>query len=159
LKDKFCTKCEQFFPLNAFGRNSKAKDGLQWWCKTCTNAYQAEVYRRGGKKSLCYKSKQKIFDRNVEFVWDYLETHPCVDCGETDRIVLQFDHVEGFKYKTISKMVYGYSLDNLRKEIALCEVRCANCHIRVTAKRHGGWWKTKYDANKDNWHDRLSLGD
>jgi hypothetical protein len=30
-----------------------------------------------------------------------------------------------------------YSLDRLKKEIAKCEVRCGNCHIRRTRKQMG----------------------
>ncbi|GAA1744780.1 hypothetical protein [Microbacterium paludicola] len=69
---------------------------------------------------------------------DYLESHPCVDCGETDPIVLDFDHLPGVDKKfTISRAV-GASTRSWRAialEIAKCEVVCANCHRRRTAMR------------------------
>ncbi|AER25978.1 HNH endonuclease [Mycobacterium phage Nappy] len=75
------------------------------------------------------------------YVLDYLLAHPCVDCGEPDIVVLDFDHL-GDKLYNISNMVaQGFAVTTIKREIAKCEVRCANCHRRMTAKRHGGWWK------------------
>lgn len=72
-------------------------------------------------------------------VIDYLRTHPCVDCGEDDVIVLEFDHVRGKKKRTVASMlVQGYSFEKILLEIAKCDVRCANCHRRKTAKK-GNW--------------------
>jgi hypothetical protein len=67
----------------------------------------------------------------------YLAEHPCVDCGETDLEVLDFDHVRGKKAAAIAEAVkrLGYSLGRLQAEVALCEVRCANCHRRITRRR------------------------
>jgi len=63
------------------------------------------------------------------FVIAYLKENPCVDCGEDNFIVLEFDHVNGEKFDNVSRMVsYGYSLEAIKDEIAKCEVRCANCH-------------------------------
>jgi hypothetical protein len=59
----------------------------------------------------------------------YLLRHPCVDCGEVDTRVLEFDHVRGRKSAAISFLVrIGYPWQRIVKEIAKCEVRCANCH-------------------------------
>jgi len=66
----------------------------------------------------------------------YLSTHPCVDCGETDFRVLDFDHVSDKKLANVSNMVWKPSpLATIKKEIAKCEVRCANDHRRVTYDR------------------------
>ena len=51
----------------------------------------------------------------------------CVDCGETDRVVLHFDHVRGEKVCSPSNCAPGPKLD---AELAKCDVRCANCHRR-----------------------------
>ena len=72
--------------------------------------------------------------RNAQRLWDYLATHPCVECGEADPVVLQFDHVRGTKLDSLSNMSRNQSsLARLDTEIAKCEVRCANCHARKTA--------------------------
>lgn len=60
----------------------------------------------------------------------------CVDCGELDPVVLEFDHVYGKKRTEVSQMgVKAASLTDLIREVNKCEVRCANCHARATAKR------------------------
>jgi hypothetical protein len=72
--------------------------------------------------------------RNREFVFNYLQEHPCVDCGLSDPIVMEFDHVRGRKIKEVSQLVQdGVRLERLSDEIAKCDVRCANCHRRKTA--------------------------
>lgn len=82
------------------------------------------------------KSKQFNIARNRNFVRDYLEKHPCIDCGNTNIVVLDFDHVTGEKKNNISKMVSnGNSLVTLLREIEKCEVRCSNCHRIVTHQR------------------------
>jgi hypothetical protein len=35
----------------------------------------------------------------------------------------------------------GYSIAKIKEEIEKCEVRCANCHRKVTAQR-GNWYRT-----------------
>ena len=64
------------------------------------------------------------------FVFEYLKAHPCVDCGESDPVVLHFDHVRGVKMMTISAAITRGTLAALFQEIDKCEVRCANCHLR-----------------------------
>jgi len=43
--EKFCSRCEDVKPLDAFGL--RAKGYLQSWCKDCHNDYDAQ--RRGKK--------------------------------------------------------------------------------------------------------------
>lgn len=71
-----------------------------------------------------------------KYIWAYLSNHACIDCGENDPMVLEFDHISQ-KNDDISNMVKYDSLERVKAEILLCEVRCANCHRRITAKRRG----------------------
>lgn len=71
---------------------------------------------------------------NRTFILSYFDTHPCVDCGEKTPACLEFDHVRPGKFKIISELVSeGYALNTIKKEISLCDVRCANCHRKKTA--------------------------
>lgn len=78
-------------------------------------------------------------ERLRALVWEYLALHPCIDCGEADPVVLEFDHREPeAKYKGVSLLIqHGVSVATLFKEIEKCDVRCANCHRRKTAKQFG----------------------
>jgi hypothetical protein len=58
----------------------------------------------------------------------------CAYCGESDPACLDLHHREDAdKEMEITEMVtYGHSKENLREEMAKCDVLCANCH----RKRH-----------------------
>ena len=69
----------------------------------------------------------------------YLDDHPCVDCGETDPVVLEFDHRQGERkiFNIADARRRKISLRWVSSEVAKCDVRCANCHRRVTYQRAG----------------------
>lgn len=86
--------------------------------------------------------------RNHLRLLDYLSTHPCVDCGEADPVVLEFDHIDrANKKQDITRMVTGmhYGWERIVEEIAKCVVRCANCHRKKTY-REAGWTNKTLDA-------------
>jgi hypothetical protein len=56
----------------------------------------------------------------------YFEEHPCVDCGNEDYRVLDFDHI-GKKEFNIAEM-WTKPWAEVLIEISKCVVRCANCH-------------------------------
>jgi hypothetical protein len=64
----------------------------------------------------------------------YKAAHGCSGCGESDPVVLDFDHRDSSIKKTnIASMVSDrYSLEIIKKEIAKCDILCANCHRRKT---------------------------
>lgn len=74
----------------------------------------------------------------------YLSEQKCVDCGEQDPIVLDFDHREpSDKFKSVARMLSGhYSWKRISIEIEKCDVRCANCHRRKTYFQLGYWGKS-----------------
>jgi hypothetical protein len=74
-------------------------------------------------------------------VKELLRGRACVDCNEADPIVLQFDHVRGIKRDAVSNLVTrNVAWSTIEAEMAKCEIRCANCHIRRTAKQQG-WYQ------------------
>ncbi|MBX3579969.1 MAG: hypothetical protein KF723_22425 [Rhizobiaceae bacterium] len=99
-------------------------------------AYARKHYR---ENATLYKQRAREHTNRMrkvlrEFVADYLSSHSCVDCGEADPIVLEFDHRDPLHkvFDIASVRNRGYSLASLKREIAKCDVRCANCHRRRT---------------------------
>ena len=69
------------------------------------------------------------------WMMEYFTNHPCIDCGETDPVVLEFDHRDPTtKVAAVSQMIPSNSLAVVKQEVAKCDVRCANCHRRKNAK-------------------------
>ena len=68
--------------------------------------------------------------------WDLLKSSQCCDCGESDPIVLEFDHIDSsLKVYDVSDVACR-SKKKLLEEISRCVVRCANCRRRHRAKIH-----------------------
>lgn len=133
---KNCTLCQTQKDLSQFNKKSSNKDGLQNVCRKCNAKRSKQYYAENREKHLkiIRKRSNKVIANNQKYIVEYLQNNPCVDCKESDIIVLEFDHQRD-KNKNISSLVSeGYSLDTVKKEIEKCEVVCANCHRRRTAK-------------------------
>jgi hypothetical protein len=147
-----CGRCKQVKPETEFNR---LREGRQHWCRECYREYfraRGDLHR---KQSLDAKTKRIARDRR--FIAEYLEGHPCVDCGEADQRVLDFDHVGDKTHDVCEMVARGLPIATLRAEIARCEVVCANCHRRRTAKRAA--WK-RLDlatASFRNWKERRNV--
>lgn len=130
-----CSKCKEEKNFTEFYKNSSRKNGINDYCKKCNTLWGRERYLRN--KTYYNNKNKEVRTRNQKFMIDFLEQNPCVDCGEKDIIVLDFDHLSN-KENTISIMVSnGYSVESIKKEMNKCVVRCANCHRRKTTKEHG----------------------
>ena len=87
-------------------------------------------------KARSFKRNKVQRVRNREFVMSIKEISECIDCGENNPLVLDFNHVKGEKIMAISNMSNkAYGIDTISKEMDKCEVRCANCHRIITEKR------------------------
>ena len=109
--------------------------------------YSRQHYQenKGNYRKSAIAANKRYRAKTKAFVLAYLLEHPCIDCGEGDPIVLEFDHREGTekKFNIADLARRGCSLPALLLEIAKCDVRCANCHRRVTYRRRGGVHKGK----------------
>ena len=70
------------------------------------------------------------------YLLDFFVANPCVDCGESDPVVLEFDHLRDKAFDIGASLPYR-SWESILDEIAKCDVVCANCHRRRTARRAG----------------------
>jgi hypothetical protein len=71
------------------------------------------------------------------WLYAYLKNNPCVDCGEADPIVLEFDHQRDKLFTLGDVRSQGVSVKTVMAEVAKCEVRCANCHRKKTYIERG----------------------
>ncbi len=130
---KVCTKCKIIKSLIDFHYRYKKLNIRSKWCKKCAIKIRIEYHKKNRDKEQLYdKNYRKLMKQKVN---KYLLQHPCIDCGESDIIVLEFDHVRGIKINAVSVMTQSFGWKSIRKEISKCEVRCANCHRRITHKR------------------------
>lgn len=133
---KRCPQCGEVKTLEEFAVGRRRKDGRQSTCKECKRDWDRKIYQRNPQK---YAERNAVHRKLLrKLVAQYLQTHQCVDCGESDIIVLEFDHIRDDKVCDISQMISrGASWTMILKEIAKCEVVCANDHRRRTARRGG----------------------
>lgn len=133
-----CSKCEKTKAVSSFqmairkGRKKPSREGV---CKPCVSI-------RG-------KVKHKTKNLDVrKYVFDYLKTHPCVDCGETNVLALEFDHLHSKKFD-IGTALGGNTkvASRVKEEIKKCVVRCSTCH------------RIKTHIERDTWKFNLSLQD
>ena len=140
IRSKRCIWCLRVKVARMFHR--RGKQDLQSACKLCIAAYQLNYYKRTKRRrtlqAVKWKRDRKRLARS-ELVLS-LRDHPCVDCGERDIVVLDFDHVYGRKSAAISMLVQsGRRWSDILPEIQKCQGVCANCHRRRTARRGEGW--------------------
>lgn len=141
---KKCSRCKKEKNLEEFNFKVKAKGLRQLQCKECTRLLIKNHYNNNKSYYLTKAKKRNkiIRDKIHAYLKEYLLNHPCVDCGEKDIVVLEFDHKgELPKLKAVSSLIrLQASLETIETEVDKCEVRCANCHRRKTAK-YFKWFK------------------
>jgi len=121
----------------------KAKNERRNTCRSCCKEYTKEHYK---KNKSVYVQRAKVFNKqqaqdNREKLSSLLKTKICVDCGNTDYRVFEFDHRDSeSKFTNIGNMICRYSWNSILKEMEKCDVRCANCH-RIKTGIQLGWFK------------------
>ena len=133
---KFCARCKSDQPLSNF---RIVKNRPHTYCKPCDDEYRKDWHRNRRN----YKIK--------EFVYDYRKVTPCVDCGIVgDPLIVDFDHVRGEKKFNIAHafMKAGMTIEIVQAEIDKCEVRCRNCHAKVTHERSDTWIWEMYQLKR-----------
>lgn len=134
-----CNKCNKLKPLEEFSFRNKNKNVRHRFCKACYAILHADYYIKNKARHLARVkiNSDKLELENKLRIIEYLLQHPCVDCGEKDIIVLEFDHeIPKGKIQAVASMLHrGYSWIKIEEEIAKCSVRCANCHRRRTANQ------------------------
>jgi hypothetical protein len=134
-----CYRCGQSKPVDDFSWRRRHKGQRDSFCKPCRSAYGREHYLANKERYIAQAAvvKERVARERTFWLIEYFKTHPCVDCGQDDPVVLEFDHVLGEKEFDVGRAVYGRNWESILEEIRKCEVVCANCHRRRTARRRG----------------------
>jgi hypothetical protein len=123
-------------PLDEFAWRRKERGQRDNYCRPCRSAYKHEHYSRNRQRYIDAAGRRtgQIVAERTAYLVSYLREHPCVDCGEDDPLVLEFDHLRDKRFG-ISEGIRNRSWEDVLAEIAKCEVVCANCHRRRTNHR------------------------
>jgi hypothetical protein len=135
-----CTPCQGYFPLAAFAWRRIDRGYRDTFCYRCRATYKRGHYRANRERYIrnARARQTRVNAERFEYLLDYLRANPCVDCEESDPMVLEFDHI-GPKRFDISSGIRNRNWEDVLTEIAACEVVCANCHRRRTYRRAGAW--------------------
>lgn len=127
---KTCTLCGETKPFEEFVKHKQMKDGLSYWCKTCTNK-RAKAYR--GTPSGIYtniKSRQEFYKNHghwrykpvklsrEEFIdWYTKQEKTCVYCDINENELHLVKDTQNTKATRLTvdciKNDFGYTLDNI----------------------------------------------
>ena len=134
---RVCSWCGLAKTANEFHwRNQMARE-RHTVCAGCFTIYRREHYRLN-REAYIARNMRLLQERGQRWsrrLWAFLSAHPCIDCGETDPIVLEFDHRDPSSKRAVVGFLArsGYPWATVEFELAKCEVRCVNCHRRRTA--------------------------
>jgi len=141
-----CTICLIEKEITEFNLRSRVTGNRTTICRPCENEKSRRNYEAKRAERIAKAKEWQAHQRALvrAFLWEHLLHHPCVDCGETDPRVLEFDHMRGEKeFNIAGSWSDTYRLDRVAEEVAKCDMRCANCHRKKTASDYA-WWKDRW---------------
>jgi hypothetical protein len=147
---KLCSRCKSEKTYDDFqSRESKNGYRVNSWCKVCHGEHQKIAREPKKKESNRRIQELRAIRREVvrELIVEHLKQNPCLKCGQTNILCLDFDHRQpNLKSFCISQAVNLVpSIKRLKDEIAKCDILCANCH-RIKTAVDSGNFKTKLGA-------------
>jgi hypothetical protein len=133
-----CYRCGHVKPADDFAWRRRRKMQRDSFCRPCRKAYGREHYLANRQRYVdqARENKQRLARERTAYLFQYFAAHPCADCGETDPLVLEFDHLRDKLFNVGSALPYR-NWESILAEIEKCDVVCANCHRRRTGRRLG----------------------
>lgn len=141
--------CGETKPEAEFAFSDLKTGHRQSHCRACQSAYRHAHYlaNRDAYITLEVARMAGYRDTNRALLLAHLLSHPCVDCGEFDPVVLDFDHRDPSSKRTeVARLAGTKPWPQVLAEIEKCDVRCANCHRRRTARQYA-WRKLTRTAS------------
>jgi hypothetical protein len=139
LELRVCRVCGLSKPLVQFPVRSREKETRQWICLECQRAYTKGWYARNRQRTVAAAGERNRSRRKRSRARAGVVRNACVDCGEANPLLLDFDHLWD-KHADVSYMIHsGRSWRVIEMEIDKCAIRCANCHALKTAREQGNY--------------------
>jgi len=114
-----CSQCQAEFIPNPRNRRRTPQKYCSHRCQGLAASRRPEARKR----------RSDAWQRGSNFINTYKQSHPCVNCGESDPVCLDFHHRDPkTKRFGIGRGGCARSIFLLKEEIAKCLVLCANCH-------------------------------
>jgi hypothetical protein len=90
-----CGRCQELQPLELFAWRRKARKQRDNYCTGCRAEYKREHYAANRSRYIARARtrKQVLAVERAAYLVELFRACPCVDCGETDPLVLEFDHL------------------------------------------------------------------
>ena len=133
-----CGRCAESKEISNFNWRRRGKGQYDNYCRPCRAAYKREHYLKNRDRYIeqAIRRRAALAVERYSYLVEFFKSNPCMDCGETDPVVLEFDHL-GEKLFDIGQGIRDRNWQSLLDEMAKCEVVCANCHRKRTAARAG----------------------
>jgi hypothetical protein len=138
--EKKCQLCGDNKKLKNFNKSKATPDGYNNNCRDCSKSRSKKYYSENREHHIRVISKRNKKKRIEDMckVHRILKINGCIDCGNNDPRVLDFDHKDDSDKKgNLSEMIGKYSWKTIENEINKCDVRCSNCHRIRTAEQFG----------------------
>ncbi|HSK73383.1 MAG TPA: hypothetical protein VK892_16925 [Pyrinomonadaceae bacterium] len=130
---KICSKCKELKPLEDFNFRNRAQNTHHSYCRECGKLLTRNHYKNNKPQYL--KRNLKAYKKRRDFVRE-MKSRPCSDCGiQYPFYVMDFDHRLGELKEYHLNQVDRLTMETLKREIAKCDVVCANCHRERTFQR------------------------
>lgn len=114
---KFCPKCKQVLPLEAFNKNQSKKDGLVGYCKTCMAAY--------GKT---YRAKNITKARKWEKAWRDRNRDSCKKADRRHKLKKLYSLTEAEFSAMIARQLGGCAICGQQFKVSL-HTHVDHCHV------------------------------
>lgn len=133
-----CYRCGEVKPVGEFAWRRKGQGQRDSFCRPCRAAYKREHYTPNRQRYIdqARLNKRALALERTTYLLAYFVDHPCADCGESDPVVLDFDHLRDKAFDIGQSLPYR-NCQSILDEIEKCDVVCSNCHRRRTAERRG----------------------
>src|SRR5437660_1613641 len=91
---KRCTRCGEVKSVGEFTFKNRATGLLHSFCCACHKAWNRAHYEENRATYIATARRNNAVYQaeNLRRLVEFLLEHPCVDCGENDLLVLDFDH-------------------------------------------------------------------